>query len=354
MTLLVPPSVAFAAASRAIPISTPCPSQLVPSSTSISGTCCRIWQQQYLTTTSCTTTTATCTQLSAAPVPPMQDYSSAAVAFFTSIRVPSALVAGSQLGSLFSLVRLLNASNNTSGDDNKKRHQSQNTTRDWLIRLYHLFSLTALVLSINAIVTATAAATKLLMGSHDGVAESAYQFINRELRYEFILTRWSFLTSLLSFLAGITIRALLEFNLLDEKRRKAAVVVASSMAGLFCHLLSFVNSTLISAPNLFVMTLQVVKLMVANAFGSPRRPLEMASLVCFAYSFYRAIPLLSTIGGTISTSPDLMASDELVSTCRETKDVDDTRAVLEAEERNAVGDEVAIEAEQAAAEENAL
>ena len=189
------------------------------------------------------------------------------------------------------------------------------------------------------------------------MAESAYHFINRELRYEFILTRWSFLTSLLSFLAGITIRALLEFNLLDEKRRKAAVVVASSMAGLFCHLLSFVNSTLISAPNLFVMTIQVVQLMVANAFGSPRRPLEMVSLVCFAYSFYRAIPLLSTIGGGSSPIADLTAADErgaCSNSSSEAKEVDDTSAVLEAEERNAVGDEVAIEAEQAAAEENAL
>jgi hypothetical protein len=210
--------------------------------------------------------TSSSTQLFAAP---MQDYSSAAVAFFTSIRVPSALVAGSQLGSLFSLVKLLQE------DEERKMTSLQS----WMLRIYHLFSLTAFVLSINAIVTSTAAATKLLVGHrHNGMAESAYQFIDRELRYEFILTRWSFLISLLSFLAGITIRALLEFNLLDRRRRRAAIVVASSMAGLFCHLLSFVNSTLISSPNLAVMTVEVIKVryreclrLFSTLFGSLSR-----------------------------------------------------------------------------------
>lgn len=174
----------------------------------------------------------------------LTDYTGAAIQFFTSVRVPAALIAGSSLSSLFSLVKLVDEI----GDKKNKRKYRPVTFL--LARVYHGLCLTSLILSLNVIVTSTSAATTLMLGTHDSMAVSAYAFLNREFRYEFITTRWSFLTCLLSFIASIATRSLLEFDLLRKGRRRLALVVVFSMSSLLTHLLSYINSTLYNWPNL--------------------------------------------------------------------------------------------------------
>ena len=185
----------------------------------------------------------------------LADYTGAALQFFTSVRTPAALIAGASLSSLFSLVNLVN----DIGDDDNKEEEEGGKKKKYsqltviLARIYHGLCLTSLILSLNVIVTATAAATTLLLENNhhnNGMAYNAYAFLNRELRYEFITTRWSFLTCLLSFISSIAVRSLLEFDLLRKGRRRLALVVVFSMSALLAHLLSYVNSTLYNWPNM--------------------------------------------------------------------------------------------------------
>lgn len=147
----------------------------------------------------CSTTVPLSSPTSIAAAPVMLDFSAEALGFFNGVRIPSALIAGSSLGAVFSLVSLAN------------KNRSELPRVDVvLLRIYHVFALASLVLSLNVVVMSTVASTTLLLDHHDTIAHSAYQFLNREMRYEFTITRWSFLMSILCFLVGVTSRALLE------------------------------------------------------------------------------------------------------------------------------------------------
>lgn len=214
----------------------------------------------------------------AAPPVPMADYSGAALSFFTNVRVPAALIASTSFSSLFSLVKLVNS------------EKSLPPLHIWLLRFYHTITLATLILSLNVVVTATAASTTLMLGDHVGMATSAYEFLNREIRYEFVTTRWSFLMSNLLLIAGIGSRTLLEFELLTMKRWRHAMVVVFAMTALLTHLLAYLNSTLHSWESFAGMTWDVIKLILGKAIhrGSP---MERISVVCLVSAVIVAAPL---------------------------------------------------------------
>jgi len=175
------------------------------------------------------------------------DFSAEALGFFNDVRIPSALIAGSSLGAVFSLVALAN-----------KSRRELPRVDVIILRLYHIFAMASLVLSLNVVVMSTVASTTLLLDHHDTLALSAYQFLNREMRYEFVITRWSFLMSILCFLVGITNRALLEFNLLKPPRRRFGICLILCMTSLLAHLVSFINETLYCWGSLTSMTMTVI------------------------------------------------------------------------------------------------
>lgn len=209
---------------------------------------------------------------------PLKDFSGAALAFFNNVRVPAALIAGANLSSLFSFVKLVNAE--------KKASRLQN----WMVQLFHFLCFNSLLSSISVIVTSTAASTTLMLGDHNGMAESAYDFLNREMRYEFVTTRWSFMLSNLMFIAGIATRAILEFDLMQPKRRRLALIMVLLMTSLVTHLLSFVNSTLHCWNSLFDMTWDVIKLVISRALGRGT-PLALMSVISFFGALLIALPL---------------------------------------------------------------
>lgn len=193
--------------------------------------------------------------LAAAPV--MLDFSAEALGFFNGVRIPAALIAGSSLGAVFSLVSLAN-----------KSRRELPRVDVILLRLYHVFAMASLILSLNVVVMSTVASTTLLLDHHDTMALSAYQFLNREMRYEFVITRWSFLVSILCFLVGITNRTLLEFNLLKKPRRRFGICLILMMTSLLTHLVSFINETLYCWGSLVSMTFTVCKVSFVCVFGA--------------------------------------------------------------------------------------
>lgn len=193
----------------------------------------------------------------------LKDFTSGAAGFFAKVRTPAGLVAGSSLGSLFTF--------------SQKSVEESTITELTLLRVYLVTMLLSFTCSLSTIIISTGADISIIHGSFDGMAESTYQLLRREFDYEFSVTRWSFLVSLMSFLSGVTIRMVLQFKLLMKERRNHLIGVLGIMMGVISHLLSYINQTLYCWPNLFSMTVFVIKLIIFRTMTG-KHPLEIVSL----------------------------------------------------------------------------
>lgn len=236
---------------------------------------------------------------------PLEDFSSLASSYFTSVRVPAALIAGSSLAALFSMV------DEARGIQKKRTRRLPRT----ILLIYHILALISMLLGLNVVVTATATANNILLGCPNPYATSPFDLLNREFPYEFHFTRWSFFVSLLSFVACVMCRTLLEFNLLA--RTRAAVMVSSCFGTLFFHLLAFVNSRLMSYQNLAHMTLGVFRMWFMRSVRGTS-PSELISLGCFGVAvvtagtmLYQSVTLPNTLAkNNISDANGVVQDDE--------------------------------------------
>jgi hypothetical protein len=213
------------------------------------------------------------------------DYTSTAINYFSSVRIPASMIAGSALAALFSL---------TSKTKNAEA-QNRSTLVTVVLLLYHLFALTSLLLSLNTIITCTAAASSLMFGCDNPIATSPYALMKREFEFEFLMTRWSFYMSLFTLLGAIASRALIEFDLLQSDRIRSAVVILSAFAGLFFHLLSFVNERIFCYQNMTEMTIDVFYMWYQKTITT-HGVCELTSMTCFLISFLSAISLFFRAG----------------------------------------------------------
>lgn len=211
----------------------------------------------------------------------MTDCTAGAVEYFTSLRTPAALIAGSALVALFACV------DQTKPGEERKRRRFQN----YVILSYHIFSLVSLVLSLNVIITATATSNSLMFGVADPMARSIYHFLAREFPFEFLVTQWSFYTGVFSFLGSILTRCLIEFKLMQPGRRRAASVIVFGISSLAFHSLSLVNRKFgESSDNLASMTTNLFKMYFARVLSRPSL-CEMLSFLSFVGSVIAAIAL---------------------------------------------------------------
>jgi hypothetical protein len=253
MTFLAFHLVGFVAskASLATPSQLLCPSTITPTSTSVSAV----------------SNLAALYQGSGQ----LADYSASAISFFSSIRIPAALIAGSSLATVFS---------NAEAFQDAETKESSGRGDAWQNRLevwYRACALLAFLLSLNVVFTATATSTALLLGMKDPMARSAYELLRREVDFEFTSTRWSFFAALLSFVAAVAARMCAEFHLFQRGRRwRSAGGLLLAHLSLWLHLLSVANRSLLSWPHVGSMTLDLLRLLMKQA---RHYPLESASAV---------------------------------------------------------------------------
>jgi hypothetical protein len=208
------------------------------------------------------------------------DYSSTAIGYFDSMRVPAALIAGSSIAELF-----------TQADKTKDREVNKRTQIESIVLIiYHSLALSSLLLSLNVVVVSTSTANSILFDCKNPMATSVFALIKREYLFEFQLSRLSFFVGLFSFLASVATRALLEFELLRRRRLSSALFVLSSFGALFFHLLAFVNSRLFLYSNLAEMTWGVLGMWFKRS-TTGGRPSELASLCCLMGSICSSIAL---------------------------------------------------------------
>lgn len=181
----------------------------------------------------------------------LADYSEMAITFFTDIRLPASLIAGFGLSAFFVL------SQRTAAPEKESSRLSI-----FVLFLHQAFSLSSLLLSFNTIVTTTNAANRLMVRSTNRLAHSTYDFLMREMPYEFLSTNWGFYSSIFCFLGSVACRAMLDFNLLKRNRVRSALMVLFSMGGLTSNMLNMVNISIAHTEycNFWLMTVGVMKL----------------------------------------------------------------------------------------------
>ena len=197
-------------------------------------------------------------------------FQQAALGYFNGIRLPASLIAGSSVAAVFSLLQQARDSTGLS------------PTEVWILRLYHVSAILSFVLSMTTVTTTTTASTLLLLGkSFSEVPHiDVYHFLRGELNLEFVLTRWAFLSSIITFLTGVTSRILLELHLCRPNRRITGVMVTGFMTSIVTGLLGLMNQSLNCWPNWWYMTMEVAQLLWQRTVLSKSvlLPLSMASL----------------------------------------------------------------------------
>lgn len=203
----------------------------------------------------------------------LNDFASDADGYFGAIRTPASLILGASLGALFTNI------NDRDEMAAKTKGERQCT------RLYNSCVLLSFMLSLCTVVFSTAAGVTIMHGGFDPMAKSAYDLMMKEFEFEFITTRLSYLSSLLSFIVGITGRVLLEYKLLRKEKSEEAYAVCFGMGAIVMHLWSYINSTLYSSQSLIGLAIRLGKLTVQRAVHE-HRPLQVLSLGCFVISTY--------------------------------------------------------------------
>ena len=189
----------------------------------------------------------------------LQNFAGAASGFFNGIRTPSSIISGSCLAAMFAMPGF-----------SEQEYPNRTPLEKFLIKLYRMLTWSAYTLSLNAIITATIASSKILHAQFDPMAETGYMLLQREFEYEFLSTRLSFSLSLFTFIIVVTIRILLEFNLLsDEDRNNTAKFVILSAIALLAHLISDFQATLYDYSGPGEMAVELVKLIINRAIDEP-------------------------------------------------------------------------------------
>jgi hypothetical protein len=178
--------------------------------------------------------------------PPIAD---ACFTFFETLKVPSTLIAGASLASLFTFTSEVQETYNFS------------KLQVMLLRVYHMFSLLTFCFSITTLLTSQSATTSILLASNRPLAsksvDDALSFLRSNMNFEFLVARWTFGMSILSFFLSTTFRMFVEFGLFARTRRTAGTMVASMMSGVLCFLLSFANHSQAGLPGLWSSTKEV-------------------------------------------------------------------------------------------------
>ncbi|KAL7557069.1 hypothetical protein ACA910_009902 [Epithemia clementina (nom. ined.)] len=198
--------------------------------------------------------TASATAMAVSAVDP-SSFIPEAINYFGSVRFPAMFIAGTAVASIFSLL----------APATQPKQVSHLSTTEWIVlRFYHAIALLSFLLSMTTVVTTTTATTSLLLGNKvvgtTTPYPDVYHFLRGAMNYEFILTRWSFLSSLLLFITGVASRFLLELQLLKPGRRLQASAVSLAFLTFLFAMVSQINCTLNCWPNLWSMTTELFQM----------------------------------------------------------------------------------------------
>lgn len=176
----------------------------------------------------------------------MSDYSHQVFHFFDLYRTPFAVVCAASLFGFFQVL-------------SRHRRDRKQGFEKFLTRQVHIAFMAAVVLSLAVILISTVTTSTILRGAFDPKAESAYECIMREFKFQYTAIQWCCIVSIISLVRGSYIHFILDHGLFHSKNKEEFFMVVTDAISFITGTLAYVNSTLHSWDSFYDMTFELIK-----------------------------------------------------------------------------------------------
>mmetsp|Transcript_27722 Transcript_27722/g.40956 ORF Transcript_27722/g.40956 Transcript_27722/m.40956 type:complete len:254 (-) Transcript_27722:239-1000(-) len=172
------------------------------------------------------------------------DQTLAATNFFSSMRLPATFFATQSINTLFKI---------------QNPEESASTAKKVLVKTSQFLMTMAFMTSISSVVAGTGAAVVIMDGSFSPMALNTYDFLVRELEFEYLSVRLTFIISIFCFLIGMSTQSIVQFDLLQPYHRKGLAFFVSVASSVTIYLLSYFNHSIIDYGSIVGMTGSFIK-----------------------------------------------------------------------------------------------
>eukprot|EP01083_Nonionella_stella_P140598 431405_1 len=191
------------------------------------------------------------------------DHSHQLYHFFDLYRTPFGIICAASLYAIFQAT-------------SKHRIDQKKGWEKFATRQLHIAFVTPFVLSLTVLLVATMTTSTILRGDFDPKAESAYDLMMREYKFQYVGIQWCCIVSIISLIRGIYIYWVLDNGLLHDKKEEFAMVVFD-LFSFITGALAYVNSSLYSWDSFYEMTCDLFK-MIWHGYIDELKPLRALSL----------------------------------------------------------------------------
>lgn len=174
-----------------------------------------------------------------------QDHSLQVFHFFDLYRTPFAVLCAASLYGFFQVT-------------SKHRTDEKKGFEKFATRQLHISFVTPFMLSLVVLLISTMTITSILRGDFDSKAESAYEVIMREFKFQYTAIQWCCIISIISLIRGAYIHVVLDHNLFHGKKEEFTMVVAD-LFSFVTGALAYINSSLHSWGSFYGMTSDLFK-----------------------------------------------------------------------------------------------
>ena len=173
------------------------------------------------------------------------DHSHQVYHFFDQYRTPFAVLCASSLYAFFQVT-------------SKHRVETKKGYEKFLTRQLHFSFITPFMLSLVVLLISTMTVTTILRGDFDPKAETAYELVMKEFKFEYVAIQWCCIISIISMIRGVYIHAVVDHRLFDNKKEEFAMVV-TDLFSFITGALAYINSSLYSWDSFYGMTCDLFK-----------------------------------------------------------------------------------------------
>lgn len=191
------------------------------------------------------------------------DHSHQVYHFFDQYRTPFAVLCASSLYAFFQVT-------------SKHRVETKKGYEKFLTRQLHFSFIIPFMLSLVVLLISTMTVTTILRGDFDPKAETAYELVMKEFKFEYVAIQWCCIISIISMIRGVYIHAVVDHRLFDNKKEEFAMVV-TDLFSFITGALAYINSSLYSWDSFYGMTCDLFK-MIWHGYVDTQKPLRTLSL----------------------------------------------------------------------------
>jgi len=184
----------------------------------------------------------------------ISDHSHQVYHFFDLYRTPFAVLCAASLYGSFQVT-------------SRHRTDGKKGFEKFATRQCHIAFATPCMLSLVVPLISTMTNVTILRGHFDPKAESAYELIMREFKFEYVAIQWCCIVSIISLIRGAYLHVLLGRGLFHGHKEEFAMIVAD-LFSFVTGALAYINSSLYSWDSFYGMTCDLFKVSRYNVIGN--------------------------------------------------------------------------------------